>query len=314
VQNDQQGAQNEIVCRVFGEVRAQEGRLDNIVRVLSFHPAFLQEFVNTYNYLMYKQGALAYDSRHYIAIMAASRHQCIYLVKQQETEFLNAGGQKSWLAGLQHIPQKLSDLNELNKLLCHQPWLINRSHVEKILKGQYSWSITELIMAITVLAHFHALSGFVFGVGIHENYMQCLQLEYQANEARREVEMQQKVEQERRLAHEKQMSAGDAEFDDFDNESEEEEEDEELNDLDDGEFYYNDENNISNGIPFSLNGVTSGANALQSDGGRGSQVGSYGANKQSFRHRSDSTGTANRTLSNSVSVFFSILSPNPLKT
>lgn len=81
---------------------------------------------------MYSQhGALPYDWRHYIAIMAATRHKCIYLVKQQEREFLMQNGQKNWLVhGINIIPPKLGDLYELNKLLCHQPWLINHNHIE----------------------------------------------------------------------------------------------------------------------------------------------------------------------------------------
>ena len=87
---------------------------------------------------MYSQGALSYDTRHFIAIMAASRHKCIYLVKQQEKEFLSQNGQKKWLHGIDYIPEKLKDLSELNKLLCHQPWLLNRNHIEKILNGKFS--------------------------------------------------------------------------------------------------------------------------------------------------------------------------------
>ena len=128
--NDQFGSKIEIVCQIFNEVIGQEGQVDNIIRIMSFHPVFLQEFIRFYNYLMYSQGALSYDARHYIAIMAASRHKCIYLVKQQEKEFLMQNGQKAWLNGLGYIPQKLNDLNELNKILCHQPWLINQTHLD----------------------------------------------------------------------------------------------------------------------------------------------------------------------------------------
>jgi len=122
---------------------------------------------------MYSQGALPYDLRHYIAIMAAARHKCLYLVHQQEVEFISQKGQTSWLYGLSKIPQKLQDLSEINKLICHQPWLINKTHIVKLLKNQFnSWSITELIMAVTIIIHFQAMSGFIFGCGINDNYAQ----------------------------------------------------------------------------------------------------------------------------------------------
>jgi hypothetical protein len=63
-------------------------------------------------------------------LQAAARHQCSYLVKLHTTEFLLQGGDPQWLKGLDNIPQKLKDLNEVNKLLAHRPWLINKTHIE----------------------------------------------------------------------------------------------------------------------------------------------------------------------------------------
>jgi alkylhydroperoxidase family enzyme len=246
-------------------VHAQEGKIDNLIRVLSFHPNFLKEFLNSYNYLMYSQGALSYDSRHYLALMAASRHKCIYLVKQQEKEFSSANGQKNWLMGLDHIPPKLKDLNEINKLLCHQPWLINEEHIAKLLKGQLSWSLTELIMAVTILTHFHAIAGFVFGSGINDNYLQQLQLEENNRRAQAELE---KAAAAAAAAARLQHKHNRAEYD--------EDSDEELS-----EDECNDENYDK------TRGFGSRSRA------------SYRSEAAVFRTRSDSTGTANRTLSNS---------------
>lgn len=63
---------------------------------------------------------------------AASRHQCSYLVNSQITEFLNQGGDERWLKGLDHVPKKLQDLNEINKILAHRPWLIQKGHMEVV--------------------------------------------------------------------------------------------------------------------------------------------------------------------------------------
>ncbi|RWS30217.1 Sestrin-like protein [Leptotrombidium deliense] len=86
----------------------------------------------------------------------------------EKKEFLMCGGNKDWLNGYQHIPKKLQDLNEINKLLAHQPWLFNKGHIEKLTKGNDSWSLSEVVHAIVILSHFHALSSFVFGCGIND--------------------------------------------------------------------------------------------------------------------------------------------------
>lgn len=61
---------------------------------------------------------------------AAARHQCLYLVQQHSAGFLEAGGEESWLSGLEHAPGKLRSLQTLNKLLAHRPWLITQQHIQ----------------------------------------------------------------------------------------------------------------------------------------------------------------------------------------
>lgn len=61
---------------------------------------------------------------------AAARHQCLYLVQQHSAGFLEAGGEESWLSGLEQAPTKLRSLQTLNKLLAHRPWLITQQHIQ----------------------------------------------------------------------------------------------------------------------------------------------------------------------------------------
>lgn len=63
-------------------------------------------------------------------LQAAGRHQCSYLINLQKQEFLLQGGDHTWLKGLSRIPQKLRDLYDINKILAHRPWLLNKSHIE----------------------------------------------------------------------------------------------------------------------------------------------------------------------------------------
>ncbi len=42
----------------------------------------------------------------------------------QEQEFLKHDGDPRWLKGLQHLPPKMKNLLNLNKLLAHQAWFV----------------------------------------------------------------------------------------------------------------------------------------------------------------------------------------------
>lgn len=65
-----------------------------------------------------------------LLLQAAARHQCRYLVNLHVLQFLRAGGDPQWLRGLDFIPPKLRNLNEINKILAHRPWLITKEHIE----------------------------------------------------------------------------------------------------------------------------------------------------------------------------------------
>lgn len=140
--------------------------LDHVTKVIAHHPRYLEHYFNTQNFVMHCDGPLPFEYRSYIAIMAAARHKCTYLVNMYEKEFLLQGGDRNWLKGLEHIPAKLRAISDINKILAHRPWLLSKEHIERLTKGQNSWSLAEVVHAIVLLAHFHSLSSFVFSCGL----------------------------------------------------------------------------------------------------------------------------------------------------
>ncbi|MEE6512752.1 hypothetical protein FKM82_019954 [Ascaphus truei] len=142
---------------------------ENIGTVMGLHPEYLRSFGKTHHQLLHMDGALSLPERHYVAIMAAARHQCAYLVSLHSSCFLQVGGDPCWLQGLNCAPQKLHSLNDINKILAHRPWLITKDHIQSLLRtgGSHVWSLAELIHAVVLLTHFHSLASFVLGCGIY---------------------------------------------------------------------------------------------------------------------------------------------------
>ncbi|KAM9383787.1 sestrin-2 isoform 2-T3 [Pholidichthys leucotaenia] len=145
------------------------GRVDHITMVMAMHPAYLRCFLKTQHALFELDGPLPRHWRHYIAVMAAARHHCSYMVQQHSTGFLEAGGEESWLSGLEHAPTKLRSLQTLNKLLAHRPWLITQEHIQELVcpGADPRWSLAELIHAVVLMAHAHSLCSFVWGCGLN---------------------------------------------------------------------------------------------------------------------------------------------------
>ncbi|XP_057206083.1 sestrin-3 [Triplophysa rosa] len=145
---------------------ASRGRLDTVSQQMASHPQYLESFLRTQHYILYMDGPLPLPYRHYIAIMAAARHHCRNLVSLHSAQFLRVGGDPSWLQGLEAAPPRLQQLDHINKVLAHQPWLTARSHIQALLKtGEQCWSLAELVQAVVLLAHCHSLCSFVFGSG-----------------------------------------------------------------------------------------------------------------------------------------------------
>nr|XP_046273706.1 sestrin-2 isoform X1 [Scatophagus argus] len=145
------------------------GRVDHITMVMALHPAYLSCFLKTQHALLELDGPLPRHWRHYIAVMAAARHHCMYLVQQHSAGFLEAGGEESWLSSLEQAPTKLRSLHTLNKLLAHRPWLITQQHIQELVcpGAEPRWSLAELIHAVILMAQAHSLCSFVWGCGLN---------------------------------------------------------------------------------------------------------------------------------------------------
>ena len=78
-----------------------------------------------------------------------------YLLKMVEEQFLEEGGDETWLiAGRNAVPKKLQVLSLLVNILSHQPWKVSSEE----LKGLKSyWTLPELCEVAVVVVHYNKL-------------------------------------------------------------------------------------------------------------------------------------------------------------
>ncbi|KAI4818855.1 sestrin-3 isoform X1 [Pseudochaenichthys georgianus] len=156
--------EKERVSLLFMKALVSRGSVDAVSQQMASHSQYLESFLRTQHYILHMDGPLPLPYRHYIAIMAAARHHCNYLVYLHSAQFLRVGGDPVWLQGLEAAPPRLRLLDHINKVLAHQPWLTACSHIQALLKaGEQCWSLAELVQAVVILAHCHSLCSFVFG-------------------------------------------------------------------------------------------------------------------------------------------------------
>eukprot|EP01126_Amoeba_proteus_P007291 TRINITY_DN12615_c0_g1_i2.p1 TRINITY_DN12615_c0_g1~~TRINITY_DN12615_c0_g1_i2.p1 ORF type:complete len:123 (-),score=14.88 TRINITY_DN12615_c0_g1_i2:297-665(-) len=107
----------------------ETGRVSHLTRLLAWYPPFYGKHKKSLKYIMSGNGPLPFSLRYYVAIMAASRWENLYLVQQLEHDFLLHNGDPMWLQGVKFAPQKVQNLLEINALLAHQPWLVTREQI-----------------------------------------------------------------------------------------------------------------------------------------------------------------------------------------
>ncbi|XP_056150664.1 sestrin-3 [Lampris incognitus] len=164
-------AEKERASLLLMKALVSRGSEDALSQQMASHPQYLESFLRTQHYILHMDGPLPLQYRHYIAIMAAARHHCSYLVSLHSAQFLRVGGDPVWLQGLEAAPPRLRLLDHINKVLAHQPWLTACSHIQTLLKtGEQCWSLAELVQAVVLLAHCHSLCSFVFGSGTDADF------------------------------------------------------------------------------------------------------------------------------------------------
>jgi hypothetical protein len=82
-------------------------------------------YSSTVRHFMGNNKYLPITWKYYLAIMAVSAIRCQYLLQKLEIEFLEYGGDESWLSeGLAVVPEKIKKMAKINNLLAHQAWKI----------------------------------------------------------------------------------------------------------------------------------------------------------------------------------------------
>jgi len=126
--------------------------------VMSCHPSYLAVFSRTHQRLLGGGGPLPGPARHLLATTAAARLGCAWLAGRHRTSLPPDWAER----GLAAAPAKLARLAPLNLTLAHRPWELGADQVAELTRpGRDSWSLSELVAAIVILAHSHAFSSLV---------------------------------------------------------------------------------------------------------------------------------------------------------
>jgi hypothetical protein len=114
------------INEIMGYISERKGRLFIYEHYFTWFNEYYSYYMTTLNNLLNtEEGYIPLSWRYYIAIMSVSAMRCEYLMRLLEENFLEIGGDESWLIhGLDVVPEKLARLGRINNMIAHQPWII----------------------------------------------------------------------------------------------------------------------------------------------------------------------------------------------
>ena len=118
----------------------EENVLERVWRTMKLHLKYHESFVKGHECLMKGDGPLNSTNRHFIAIMAASRHYCYELIShnfvilRDKTRHTAATDVRleTWLNSgfkLKDASQKIQKLDKINMIMAHKPWMLTKDHI-----------------------------------------------------------------------------------------------------------------------------------------------------------------------------------------
>ncbi|CAO4360945.1 unnamed protein product [Caenorhabditis nigoni] len=146
--------------------------VDRLFRFTCKHPALHVHMTGSYGHMFVDISDLPAPSRHYLAVMGASRHRCLSLIDHHRRKFLEKGGNPYWLLGVDWAHMKYRKLDYLNRMICHRPWMIHWKNFAVLITrrspdgGPAFFSICSLHHAIGIMSMTHAMCTVVCCIGL----------------------------------------------------------------------------------------------------------------------------------------------------
>lgn len=160
---------------VLGDIFLEMGEVNNYYRVLSTFPNVLAHHHKAMQFLFHAEGPLSLSDRYMIAIMAASRHKCEYLVRRFSVGLLLFSDERDAAQHfLLHGPDdRLKQLREVIALLAHQPWNLTAGKIDQLINTGACWTVAEIVHACCVVTTVLALSGLTMGLAVPTEISTC---------------------------------------------------------------------------------------------------------------------------------------------
>ncbi len=166
---DESSAGDEL-ARVYERIRGERGKLSNIMRIQSLHPAAMQAHMDLYMAVMFQRAGISREERELIAVVVSAANRCAYCVSHHAAA-LNAywnDQERVQKVAEDHRAVELSPrtraMIEYAEALTRTPGEVTEGHLQAMRDQKLT---DEDILAVNlVAAYFNFVNRIALGLGV----------------------------------------------------------------------------------------------------------------------------------------------------
>lgn len=170
---DETGAKSDELARAYERIRAERGRLSNIMRSQSLHPAAMQAHMDLYMAVMFQRSTLNREERELIAVVVSAANACAYCVSHHSAALMAywKDEERVRAAAEDHrsldLPPRARAMIEYAGALTRTPGAVTEQHVQAL--RDQGMSDEEILGVNLVTAYFNFVNRIALGLGVEHS-------------------------------------------------------------------------------------------------------------------------------------------------
>ncbi len=167
--NDESSAGDDL-ARVYERIRGERGKLSNIMRIQSLHPAAMQAHMDLYMAVMFQRSGISREERELIAVVVSAANRCAYCVSHHAAALNAYWKDEARLLKLaeDHRAVELSPrtraMIEYAEALTRTPGEVTKGHLQAM-RGQ-KLTDEDILAVNLVAAYFSFVNRIALGLGV----------------------------------------------------------------------------------------------------------------------------------------------------
>ena len=161
---------SEDLARVYRRIRAERGKLSNIMRVQSLHPGAMQAHMDLYMAVMFSRSRVSREERELLAVVVSAANGCDYCVSHHAAALLSYWRDEERVRRAAEdfrslaLPDRVRSMLDYAELLTKKPAAVTENEVRAM--RACGLSDEDILSVNLVVSYFNFVNRIAEGLGV----------------------------------------------------------------------------------------------------------------------------------------------------